>query len=94
MFRNVMIAAALATGFAGAAAAYDVRVLSQGESFAVERLGDDGSTVVGGASLRVTANGENFTTEVVGTPLTQAPAISRVVGNGAGQTIEFFAPRG
>lgn len=94
MFRNVMIAATLATGLAGAAAAYDVRVLGQGESFAVERLGDDGSTVIGGGHFRVTGQGENFSVEPIGTPFTQGPAISRTVGHGENRSVEFLPPRG
>jgi hypothetical protein len=94
MFRNLFLATALATGFAAAAAAYDVRVTAQGEGFAVERLGDDGSTVVGGANLRIIGNGENFTVEVIGTPNTQGPAISRLVGQGENQAVEFLPRRG
>lgn len=94
MFRNVMIAAALAVGFAGTAAAYDVRVIANGENFEVERLGDDGSTVVGGAQLRVIGNGENFAVEIIGTPRYQAPAISRLTGHGENTSVEFLPPRG
>lgn len=94
MFRNVMMAAALASGFAGAAAAHEVRILTNGENFEVERLGDDGTTVVGGAQLRVTGNGEGYAVEVIGTPNAQGPAISRFIGQGENTSVEFLPPRG
>ena len=58
MFRKVMMAATLATGIAGAATAHEVRVFANSENFEAERLGDDGSTVLGGAQLRMIGHGE------------------------------------
>jgi hypothetical protein len=88
------MATTLATGIASAATAHEVRVFANSENLGAERLGADGSTVLGGAQRRVIGHGEGFAVEAIGTPNAQGAAISRLSGQGKNTSIEFVAPRG
>jgi hypothetical protein len=62
MFRNISFGTALATmlALAAAPASAQITVLSQGESFAVQRAPADTGNIVGGGAVEVLGQGENF----------------------------------
>jgi CRP-like cAMP-binding protein len=90
MFRNASLSAALVAMLALAAAPANaqITVLSQGESFAVQRDPADTGSIVGGGSVEVLAQGENVRIRHVDPTYSEpAPGIPVAVGGSNGDVV-------
>ncbi|EHL97031.1 hypothetical protein HMPREF9946_04434 [Acetobacteraceae bacterium AT-5844] len=93
MFRKFFLAAALVTGFAGAAAAeQSISVLGTGENFAVD-YSNDGGNILGGGPVRVVGHGESAVYQHSANAPAQRGWTPHVVSQGeAGRVIYTPAP--
>lgn len=86
------LAAAIALLFAASPAGAQIVVLSQGESFAVQREARDNGNLAGGGAVDVLSQGENFQTRHRGPAFAgRAPGIPVPVG-GANGDIVYLSP--